>query len=621
MATKKNNWLTYEENALPEMDAGSVNINLATPTDTGTGVTVSPTEYGGVTYGGQNTVVLPDVPQYSNFAEVNAGEVITNAPNITNPNQTGMIDTSYSGNIVEGTGNSGVSGTEFPTPDESSPNYTTSGSESSSSTSSATTSSYLEYLNNLPEELKDIYNDTITTIDKQNQEILDEINRQKGDALAYAEQTKANAYEAADIEHQRRIVDAANAYEKNKATYGANAEALAQMGLTGGGYSDYLNAQAYATQRGDVSAADAMRTNAQRLANNQYDETTYKANENASNLITQANLNASSARTSAKTALDNALMQNTKDIATYKENMYLALLEGASNGTFSNNQLKELADMYQLSENEKNSLFKANSDYETKKTESEKETMSANVDTILATSKYDPLYYSLSDYDKLTEKGYSDEDIAYLKEEQNRNVYNNVVDIYNSGNAETIAAALDDVEKLYRDKNIDKTTYDAIKNLANTTVQGISYEYSKGNITTAEYISKMNSIGAVQNSKVPQSVSANKRTLFGNVDVTAGGKTYDLAYDGENGIPKIVGTELTTKLNELSTGSSAEKPDSETMVLYDGKLYVYIGGTGYGWLELKNGKTGANDSNSVDEVIAAILQSQNANKIQGWSKS
>ena len=57
---------------------------------------------------------------------------------------------------------------------------------------------------------------------------------------------------------QKAIQDATAARSKLVGTYGAQAENLASMGLTGGGYSDYLTAQAHAGLRSDVQAANAL---------------------------------------------------------------------------------------------------------------------------------------------------------------------------------------------------------------------------------------------------------------------------------------------------------------------------------------------------------------------------
>lgn len=66
---------------------------------------------------------------------------------------------------------------------------------------------------------------------------------------------KTEADKQAEAAKERAAVDAQASYAQNMATYGANAESMAQMGLTGGGYGDYINAQAYAQKRADMQQA------------------------------------------------------------------------------------------------------------------------------------------------------------------------------------------------------------------------------------------------------------------------------------------------------------------------------------------------------------------------------
>lgn len=85
------------------------------------------------------------------------------------------------------------------------------------------------------------------------------------------EKLKQEAIERAEAERKRKVLDAAASYEQNKATYGANAERLASMGLTGSGYSEYINQQAYAAQRGDKQAANALAESTKLEINRQAD--------------------------------------------------------------------------------------------------------------------------------------------------------------------------------------------------------------------------------------------------------------------------------------------------------------------------------------------------------------
>lgn len=87
---------------------------------------------------------------------------------------------------------------------------------------------------------------------------------------AREEEKRQAALKEAEIYKERAAADAQASYMQNMSTYGVNAETMAQMGLTGGGYSDYLNAQAYAQKRSDMQAADR-----NKLAMEQRAETTY----------------------------------------------------------------------------------------------------------------------------------------------------------------------------------------------------------------------------------------------------------------------------------------------------------------------------------------------------------
>lgn len=77
-----------------------------------------------------------------------------------------------------------------------------------------------------------------------------------GKSVYDAEQMRLQADKQAETDRQRAIVDANSAYQQGRATYGANAEAVAGMGLSGSGYGEYLTGKAYATQRGEVQNAN-----------------------------------------------------------------------------------------------------------------------------------------------------------------------------------------------------------------------------------------------------------------------------------------------------------------------------------------------------------------------------
>lgn len=80
------------------------------------------------------------------------------------------------------------------------------------------------------------------------------------------------ARKQAEETRQRAVIDAQSSYMQNLAGYGANAEHLAAAGMQGGGYSDYLNAQAYAQKRSDIQQANAQAAYENRSAEAQYQD-------------------------------------------------------------------------------------------------------------------------------------------------------------------------------------------------------------------------------------------------------------------------------------------------------------------------------------------------------------
>ena len=110
----------------------------------------------------------------------------------------------------------------------------------------------------------------------------------KNTTYGAAERQRTEAERQADINRQRAIADANSAYEQNKAEYGAKAEALGNMGLSGGGYGDWLNASAYAQNRSEVQGARAQSDAAKREARYTEDMTKLQADQEYNNKKYQA---------------------------------------------------------------------------------------------------------------------------------------------------------------------------------------------------------------------------------------------------------------------------------------------------------------------------------------------
>ena len=67
------------------------------------------------------------------------------------------------------------------------------------------------------------------------------------------------AQKAANASYNASVKAAAQEYDRALGTYGQNAENMAQGGLTGSGYSDYLTGNAYAARQGSIDAAKAVK--------------------------------------------------------------------------------------------------------------------------------------------------------------------------------------------------------------------------------------------------------------------------------------------------------------------------------------------------------------------------
>ena len=207
-----------------------------------------------------------------------------------------------------------------------------------------------------------------------------------------AEQERQAAHKEAEIAKERATVDAQSSYAQNKATYGANAETMAQMGLTGGGYSDYIDSQAYAQKRADIQQANVVEAATKQGADTEY-----------SDKISELN---------AKQITYNEEQQ------AYKDNTYSALLAEAQNPntTYTAESIREIAEKAGLSEEEIQGLVNTLT--------TTKDTAKTEADNAKNTELYNSLWIEVQKpdtaytVDSLTEfmrrNGMSEEDITAL---------------------------------------------------------------------------------------------------------------------------------------------------------------------------------------------------------------
>ncbi len=87
-----------------------------------------------------------------------------------------------------------------------------------------------------------------------------------------AKENKIHTETTAAIAKERNLVDADTAYKLNDVKYGAEAEAMGRMGLTGSGMGEYRQAEAYAQNRADRQASYAEYDRVMREAQHKYDQ-------------------------------------------------------------------------------------------------------------------------------------------------------------------------------------------------------------------------------------------------------------------------------------------------------------------------------------------------------------
>lgn len=495
-------------------------------------------------------------------------------------------------------------------------------------TDSAPIDSYEEFLRKRGEMYKE-------NLDRQKEMIED----QKQRALEQAELQRQQAEQNAEKERERSVVDARSSYEQNKATYGAQAETLANMGLTGSGYSDYINAQAYANQRAETQNANA---NAEQTKNN--------ANYVANNAKLEIEQNAGQSNLSAETTYAENMANNDAAIAQYKQqkeeekkSAYSELLNYANNGTYDSEQLKSLADKYGLSEADINNLTGA---AETYKNNKYKENYANALDNIAQYgSQLDNNYLdNMYKMDLISKEQYEE-----LKSQLSNKIKEDMDNSISSGDAtgESIQATIDNVEKYFSEGKITTEQRQSIyNNYVKSSVSGVMEKnygdnytqkikdcvnankeidelYKAGKLSKSDYDSIKQTLNAKSKSSCNggwyvQGLGSGRKN--DDIDITIGsskrkgnGKEYDLKCGNAIGDETLI-----KELNRIATGDSNRSPAREggwtwlhgdkansnetagKLIVAYGDMYIY---TSKGWVIVEND----NDNYSLQNAINAYL--------------
>lgn len=287
-------------------------------------------------------------------------------------------------------------------------------------------------------------------------EQLDKLNAQ-------IEQNKQNALQQAESERERAVIDARSSYEQNKATYGANAEQLAAMGLSGSGYSDYLNQQAYATQRAETQNANAQ-AEATKLAAEQ------QANSDKLNAeLSYAENMQGNAEKLAQYQQQKA--EEAKAEEEQKKQYYAALLTSANTGEYTSEQIASLGAQYGLDEVQISQLQAAADKYK-----SDQQSLS-----------YTEALQMISDYG-------ADLDVSYLETLLNtgsisQEQYNQLMAQYSKELVESGDVATEDTDKiddLHQSGQISDEDYNKQKEQWNSQIDTSDSFFNSGSMSATE---------------------------------------------------------------------------------------------------------------------------------------
>ena len=295
-------------------------------------------------------------------------------------------------------------------------------------------------------------------------EQLDKLNAQ-------IEQNKQNALQQAESERERAVIDARSSYEQNKATYGANAEQLAAMGLSGSGYSDYLNQQAYATQRAETQNANAQ-AEATKLAAEQ------QANSDKLNAeLSYAENMQGNAEKLAQYQQQKA--EEAKAEEEQKKQYYAALLTSANTGEYTSEQIASLGAQYGLDEAQISQLQAAADKYK-----SDQQSLS-----------YTEALQMISDYG-------ADLDVSYLETLLNtgsisQEQYNQLMAQYSKELVESGDVATEDTDKiddLHQSGQISDADYNKQKEQWNSQIDTSDTFFNSGSMSATEAKKQLDNI-------------------------------------------------------------------------------------------------------------------------------
>ena len=339
----------------------------------------------------------------------------------------------------------------------------------------------------------DTYEEFLLKQEGYYKEQLDKLNAQ-------IEQNKQNALKQAESERERAVIDARSSYEQNKATYGANAEQLSAMGLSGSGYSDYLNQQAYATQRAETQNANALAETSKIAAEQQ----------------------ANSDRLNAELSYAENMQGNAEKLAQYqqqkeeqKKQYYESLLASANTGGYTSEQIASLGTQYGLDEVQISQLQAAADKY---KSDQQMLSYTEALNYIAESGIYaDPNYL-----DELLSAG-------EISQEQ----YNKLIEQYTqivSENDDSSLTDTDKIDEMHESGKLDDETYNKQKEQWNEQLDTSDAVFESGEMSATEAKQTLDKI--LNNTWCSQE---NKEALQKTYDYYYKATTNDVKFNNDGG--------------------------------------------------------------------------------------
>ena len=436
----------------------------------------------------------------------------------------------------------------------------------------------------------------------------------------WLQQQKEEAYRTAEVNREKAIIDAANSYEANKATYGAKAEALASMGLTGSGYSDFIDAQAYATKRSEIQGAYAREEEAKRLAESTYAENSMLYREGGFNSILEGIVNGTYTKDQIEELASQYGLseeQKTTLIESATNKVFGTILQQVQDGTYSAEDIENLVSQNGFTDSQKQLLKNAAAQYSELKAEADEGKYMTNYYGILKDLKDDPSAYSAEEIDqmaadKLISPEYAEKLKTYASDSLSKAAIEDIDYLIKGGDA---IGAIEAADKAYNNGNgtiskdqWQKTYFDAsLINCQNVSTTAEYYAVKKdlenlhalGKLTGPDYQSLIKTLATTQGTLLKSVIT--KSTYE---SITIDNKSYKLKIDYDPIDPAT-----NAMLNEIlkATGEYAQYQ----FALLDGKVYRYEGAGQ--WYRVRD-KDGLYED--VKDVAEGIVASTPTHKLE-----